>query len=1261
MAEPVFDTAVVILGMHRSGTSAVAGVLGLAGLATPETLIPTAEANERGFWESEPVKSLNDQVLKRLDLTWYGLEPINDSSLQERRFQSDRRQAEKILKAEFPAGKSFVLKEPRLCRLVPFWDSILEGLARKVVYTFTLRNPVEVARSLARRNDMDPDVGMLLWARYSLDAECHTRGKARAFISYSAIIQNWQPALQKLNDKLGLQLNLTGPKAEAIDDYISADLQHQSEKDEEASARIPLVGEAYRIFRGWASGQAESEQDYRTLDEARRQLDELGPISDAFERARLDRKRLSNARSQVEKATADLDHTKRSLEQLDHVRGSLDELRGSFNTQTKTIDDLRLEVKSHRAAQARLEATAVALTQALEEKRELEASLAAVAASGAAAAAKVEIYQAELQRAAAEAENKDLAARELEASLAAALASAAAAAAKVQTFEGELQKAAAEAAAAAVDKERAAEAAKAENEALEAELKRVKHKYRAAQFDLEREHRAHGLTKMRLSETEAEVAGYRRSLPWRAYMSVVSAFRRMAGAGGKLSGNGRKRRAQQLELIRNSPLFDREWYLRAYPDVAGAGMDAAAHFYANGWREGRDPGPEFATSAYLKANFDVARAGINPLLHYIEFGASEGRGIVVRRPRAALPEINYDFGPPAPVFRGHIDEDQPVTWLRSYRLSKTRQGLVSVSDCMVGYAEAPEQRLGIEAGFARLRRLSGFGEGPSKPERAVDDPTAQMIDAWYVSEGQLRTRWNDDELPLVIRGYQHDPLREGCLTLVAEGLVASPLDFVDVNLNDPYSPILFAICEPGGTLRGTRLLAFPSLCRGGVHYPELLASSPAGASPDPIQCGLELAARMEALGAGARGAGRRLVRTIAVDLSGADGTSPLFQPAFRAWLDRVAGVSVEAVEGIQSPAADMLRAQLKAPAKPARSGGKLVLAADMIPTIRALSHTANATKAKAGSSFLPLLIAGAEPSQPAMFVSVPATSAAALELSASGFAVPWPRLTGVAAEEIGAGAIRLPGTRNLTDAELLVPAMATALPFEGTNTDPITWVITPSHWQPAQLIEALQALALQADESGHVVAFVGDVDPSVRIAADEFFEGRVRVFRDMKDAVKALDTPLAGYLGPSVILHDRRSAMVFSSLLADSAVTSAACVLVATEKRGKTYHVSVADGGTIPNHVRGQRPQADQCADVQKLWRASYPVRQPPRDLWVVRTSSLQDWAARKVTPEKMQGTHICTSLITASYLGGRSSETPTLTLPRASDDRAIKTKALFG
>jgi hypothetical protein len=82
---------------------------------------------------------------------------------------------------------------------------------------------------------------------------------------------------------------------------------------------------------------------------------------------------------------------------------------------------------------------------------------------------------------------------------------------------------------------------------------------------------------------------------------------------------------KMAETIRGSGLFDASGYLLRHPSVAAKGTDPVLDYLRKGYRQGRDPGPEFDTSFYLTEYKDVAQSGTNPLVHYLLYGKGEGR------------------------------------------------------------------------------------------------------------------------------------------------------------------------------------------------------------------------------------------------------------------------------------------------------------------------------------------------------------------------------------------------------------------------------------------------------------------------------------------------------------------------------------------------------------------------------------------------------------------------------------------------------------
>ena len=90
---------------------------------------------------------------------------------------------------------------------------------------------------------------------------------------------------------------------------------------------------------------------------------------------------------------------------------------------------------------------------------------------------------------------------------------------------------------------------------------------------------------------------------------------------------GRNQQLLDASLIYTSDLFDANWYLETYKDVAAVGIDPVQHYLNSGASEGRNPSSRFDGNWYIQRYPDVAETGMNPLLHYIKHGREEGRSI----------------------------------------------------------------------------------------------------------------------------------------------------------------------------------------------------------------------------------------------------------------------------------------------------------------------------------------------------------------------------------------------------------------------------------------------------------------------------------------------------------------------------------------------------------------------------------------------------------------------------------------------------------
>ncbi|MGI8932161.1 MAG: hypothetical protein ACR2FK_07275, partial [Sphingomicrobium sp.] len=250
----------------------------------------------------------------------------------------------------------------------------------------------------------------------------------------------------------------------------------------------------------------------------------------------------------------------------------------------------------------------------------------------------------------------------------------------------------------------------------------------------------------------------------------------LRGAGWIFVGATERQRRRAAALIQHSSLFEHDWYLDQYPDVADSGVDPARHYLDFGWREGRDPSPGFSTTAYLRANSDVATLGVNPLLHYVEHGHAEGRGAPDHAAPARLPMPPLKaFGPAAPCARFALDVDRAVRWTRSGNTSAATGEDMMLGGYFIGRFRDAASRLDVEAALALLARLSGSAEPSSSQAAEGRSLVMTLLDCWHTGLALLRTRWRGDhELgPIVVRALQH---YRGEPTLVGEGLIRGDLD-----------------------------------------------------------------------------------------------------------------------------------------------------------------------------------------------------------------------------------------------------------------------------------------------------------------------------------------------------------------------------------------------------------------------------------------------------------------------------------------------------
>ena len=238
--------AILVLGMHRSGTSALARTINLLGAAAPQTLMGASAYNERGYWESEPLVQLDDEVMAACGRSWRSTRPMRTDAMPGRA-ELGRRLKDTIA-SEFGDAGTIVLKDPRVTRLLPFYRDALTEAGYEILPVIALRNPIEVAKSLARRDHMVARRALGLWLRYTLDAEHDTRGMRRAVVVYEDLLADWRGVTAKMKSQLGGYWPEPMKAAAAqIDTFLAPELRHHTDKlPSGLLGRAALAGRLYR-------------------------------------------------------------------------------------------------------------------------------------------------------------------------------------------------------------------------------------------------------------------------------------------------------------------------------------------------------------------------------------------------------------------------------------------------------------------------------------------------------------------------------------------------------------------------------------------------------------------------------------------------------------------------------------------------------------------------------------------------------------------------------------------------------------------------------------------------------------------------------------------------------------------------------------------------------------------------------------------------------------------------------------------------------
>lgn len=283
---------IVVLGMHRSGTSTVMNALACMGVSLGDDLLPPGKDNPKGFFEDKSINDLNIEMLDVIGQDWFSLSLVTEAQVAQLISLGYLEKATELLRRKMADHLYFGFKDPRVAKLLKFWKKVFAQLDCSISYVLCLRHPLSVANSVLKRNKTPIRKGYLLWLSYNLAIVTEALDTPLVALDYDQLMETPLEQLDFLAQQLGL-----GIQPELADgfanEFLDKDLRHSkfSAIDLQNDWRCPsLVTSAYAITQRLLS--ADNKAAIRDLNELyqmqQQQLDEEFLLLDEIENAAID-------------------------------------------------------------------------------------------------------------------------------------------------------------------------------------------------------------------------------------------------------------------------------------------------------------------------------------------------------------------------------------------------------------------------------------------------------------------------------------------------------------------------------------------------------------------------------------------------------------------------------------------------------------------------------------------------------------------------------------------------------------------------------------------------------------------------------------------------------------------------------------------------------------------------------------------------------------------------------------------------------------
>jgi GT2 family glycosyltransferase len=274
-------TSLLVLGMHRSGTSAMARLLNLLGVDLGEDLLPAAPDNEAGFWEHREIQFTHDRIYEDLRRDWTNISALPDRWWERPEIQVRRDQLRRILQRDFGFRSLWGIKDPRLCFMLPLWIRLLAEMDCQPKCVLIFRNPQEIAASLHKRDNFAASRSYLLWLRSVIESERSSRTLPRTLTTYEKLLSDWEGRVRVIGSALQLDWPIPAEQiSQAASEFIRPSARHHAVDNTRFLADAKVPEQVRRMYAAvlWAAEKDDFSELSVVVDEIANELELNQPL-----------------------------------------------------------------------------------------------------------------------------------------------------------------------------------------------------------------------------------------------------------------------------------------------------------------------------------------------------------------------------------------------------------------------------------------------------------------------------------------------------------------------------------------------------------------------------------------------------------------------------------------------------------------------------------------------------------------------------------------------------------------------------------------------------------------------------------------------------------------------------------------------------------------------------------------------------------------------------------------------------------------------